>query len=83
MYLQFNGHEERLKTMPPSEELFQIKGLHFCAGIVIKNNKVISQASILKYMRGWSQAEVQRYCDNKRWDFTKVDTSNDLPVLLR
>ena len=67
----------------PNEELFQVKAPYFYAGIVIENNKVIAQSPILKYMKGWSQAEVQRYCDNKCWDFKKVDTSHVMPNLLR
>ena len=66
-----------------NEELFQVKAPYFCAGISIENNKVIAQAPILKYMKGWSRAEVQRYCDNKGWYFEKVDTSNAMPGLLR
>jgi len=69
--------------MLPREELFQVKAPYFCAGIVIKNDKVIAQGPILKYMKGWSQAEVQRYCDNKGWYFNKVGTSNAMSGMLR
>ena len=69
--------------MIPNEELFQVKAPYFYAGVVIENNKVTTVAPILKYMKGWSQTEVQRYCDNKGWYFEKVDTSNAMPPLLR
>lgn len=58
-----------------NEELFLVTGAHFYAGIVFKNDKVITSAPILKYMSGWSKAEVRRYCDKKQWFFKEVETS--------
>ena len=53
--------------------LLQVTAPYFCAGVEIKNDKVTTCAPILKYMSGWSEFEVKRYCNNKHWDVEVVN----------
>jgi len=46
-------------------QLIQIISNYFCAGILIENGYVIETAPILKYMKGWTQEKVVRYCQLK------------------
>jgi len=48
-------------------KLVQITAPHFCAGVVLLDNKVIAYAPILKYMKGWSLRMVRSYCATKMW----------------
>lgn len=43
--------------------MLRIVAPHFVAGIV-RGGAV---APIIKYMRGWTLAEIRRYCATKRW----------------
>lgn len=59
----------------PSELLAQIiapgrKG--FAAGIVVREDRVIEAADIVKYMRGWSRDRVREYCKRKGWKISVV-----------
>ena len=45
----------------------QIDAPHFCAGIDLKDDKVVAAAPILKYMMGWNRDRVRSYCEKKGW----------------
>jgi hypothetical protein len=49
------------------ETLAQIDGKRFMAGIVLRGDKVVEAAPILRYMRGWSRDRVREYCRSKNW----------------
>lgn len=50
-----------------NETALQLYSHHFCAGLVIENDKVKRAAPVLAYMRGWSRAKVEHYATRKRW----------------
>ena len=45
------------------EGMVRIEAPHFCAGVELRDNKVVKVAPILKYMRGWEVSRVTSYCD--------------------
>lgn len=47
--------------------LAQIDAKHFCAGIILKDEKVVEAAPIVKYMIGWNRDKVRSYCKSKEW----------------
>ena len=49
------------------EVLIQITAPHFCAGITIKEYKVIEVAPIVHYMKDWTMDRVIEYCKTKSW----------------
>lgn len=40
---------------------------HFCAGIVLHDDRVVEAAPIVDYMKGWTRAQVKEYCAKKGW----------------
>jgi hypothetical protein len=56
------------------ETLAQIDAPHFCAGIVLWNDRVVEAASIVQYMRRqkWSRDRVRSYCAEKGWKVAVV-----------
>lgn len=59
-----------------TEVLAVIDAPHFYAGIVLRNDRVIEAADIVKYMRGWRRERVREYCKTKRWKVSVVSVSN-------
>lgn len=55
-----------------TETLARIVAPHFCAGIVLWDDKVVEAAPIVKYMRKWSRAKVRDYCADKGWKISVV-----------
>jgi hypothetical protein len=49
------------------EMLAAIDAPHFFAGIVLRDDRVIEAADIVRYMRGWSRTRVRDYCARKGW----------------
>jgi len=45
----------------------QITAPHFCAGLWLMRGYVTRAAPIIKYMLGWTDAQVYSYCDKKKW----------------
>lgn len=60
------------------EILASIDAPHFFAGIVLRNDKVIEAANIVRYMKGWSRDRVRDYCKQKDWK-VKVVTMSEAP----
>lgn len=62
--------------------LIQITAPHFCAGLVAQDGVVImeisadglllSPAPILRYMAGWTVAQVREYAKRKGWRVVEV-----------
>jgi hypothetical protein len=55
-----------------SKILAAIEAPHFLAGIVLREDKVIEAADIVKYMKGWTRDRVRAYCKGKGWDVSVV-----------
>jgi hypothetical protein len=57
------------------ETLAQIDCPHFCAGIVLQNDKVVEAAPIVKYMarQRWSRDRVRDYCRQRGWKVIVVE----------
>lgn len=49
--------------------MIRISAPHFTAGVVFENDIVVRTAPILHYMRGWSRAQVEAYCNKKKWTY--------------
>ncbi len=49
------------------EILAAVDAPHFHAGIVLRADRVVEAAPILKYMTGWSRDRVRSYCAAKGW----------------
>lgn len=58
-----------------TEILAAIDAPHFFAGIVLRNDRVVEAAHIVKYMRGWSRDKVRAYCAKKGWKVDIVQTT--------
>jgi hypothetical protein len=43
---------------------------HFCAAVILENNRVTTAAPILKYMMGWDMGKVMWYAKKKGWKAT-------------
>jgi len=54
------------------ELLAQIKTDRFTAGIVLRDDRVIEAAPIVKYMKGWRRSSVRSYCKERRWEVSVV-----------
>lgn len=59
--------------------MIQITAPHFCAGLVIIDDRVVEAAPIIRYMRGWTTQQVREYVRKKRWSMTDVPTSDQMP----
>lgn len=59
-----------------TEILASIEAPHFLCGIVLRNDRVIEAAPIVKYMKGWSRARVRDYCQEKDWSVSVVWVRN-------
>jgi hypothetical protein len=55
-----------------TETLAQIEASHFCAGIVLWDDRVVETAPIVRYMRDWSRDRVRTYCLKKGWRVSVV-----------
>lgn len=55
-----------------AEMLAVIEAPHFYAGIVLRGDRVIEAADIVRYMRTWSRARVRDYCKRKGWSVSVV-----------
>lgn len=54
------------------DELYQVIAGHHCSGLIVFGGKVIEAPPIVKYMRGWTIAQVRRYCEEKRWRLIRI-----------
>lgn len=52
--------------------LLQLTAKHFCAGLVIQNDRVTVTAPIIKYMMGWTLARVEQYARGCGWTVTMI-----------
>lgn len=50
-----------------TETLASIDAPHFCAGVVLWDDKVTEAVPIVRYMKGWSRDRVRSYCRDKKW----------------
>lgn len=57
-----------------TEILATIDAPHFCAGIVLWDNKVIEAAPICGYMKKqkWTRDRVRAYCKEKGWKVSVI-----------
>jgi hypothetical protein len=55
-----------------TETLAQITAPHFCAGIVLFDDRVVEAAPIVRYMKRWSRDRVRDYCASKGWRIVVV-----------
>jgi hypothetical protein len=39
---------------------------YFRAAVILKNNRVVKAAPILKYMKGWSKEQIIAYCQDRK-----------------
>lgn len=64
------------------EILAAIDAPDFMAGIVLRHDRVIEAADIVRYMRGWSRDRVRAYCAQKGWRVSVVTTTH-IPGIAR
>lgn len=55
------------KMITTMTKLIRITSNYFCAGAIIKNNKITRIAPIIKYMKGWNYSKIFEYCQSKHW----------------
>lgn len=51
----------------PGGKLIRIEAPHFVAGLEAGGGKYDRAAPILKYMAGWSEADIKAYIRRKQW----------------
>lgn len=66
------AHHESLEADPGRLTVFRILAPHFVAGGEAWRGKVVNEAPILKYMRGWSGRQVRDYCRRKGWTVERL-----------
>ena len=51
------------------EKLIQIDSGYFCAGLVIRKDRIITIAPIMAYMKknDWTLEQIRQYCIKKKW----------------
>jgi len=54
------------------EIVASIDAPHFNAGIVLRNDRVIEAADVVRYMKGWTRYQVREYCARKGWHVSVV-----------
>lgn len=52
--------------------VLQLEAPHFTAGVLVRDDRVVEAAPILKYMLGWSRGRVEKYCDKKSWESKEI-----------
>lgn len=52
--------------------MISVNAPHFCAGLELRENKVVNAAPILKYMMGWNEEKVISYCKKKDWNVCRT-----------
>ena len=55
-----------------NETLVQIRTRRFVAGIVLIDDKVVTTAPILRFLKGWSGQRVWEYCARYGWEVVTV-----------
>lgn len=57
-----------------TEILATIDAPHFCAGVVLWNDRVVEAAPIIGYMKKqkWTRDRVRTYCKEKNWKVSVV-----------
>lgn len=62
--------------------LICINSPHFCAAVIVENDRVVRAAPILGYMRAksWSEQQVLDYCKNKKWEVVLKCPIPNIPV---
>jgi hypothetical protein len=53
--------------------LIRITAGHFVAGVVLKHDKVVKAAPIIRWMVGHNRNWIERYCATKGWDAEEID----------
>jgi hypothetical protein len=51
---------------PPAPAL-RISAPHFCAGVVLRDQRAVMAAPIVQYMIGWWREHIEGCCESKRW----------------
>lgn len=72
--LNRSASRHKSEPAPPrfSEILAVIDAPHFYAGIVLRNDRVIEAANVVRYMKGWARDKVREYCKRKGWSVSVV-----------
>ncbi len=52
-----------------TDRLIRISAPHFVAGAVVRDGRAARCAPILRYMAGWTVAQIEAYCRSKGWTF--------------
>jgi len=55
------------------ELLAQIRADKFTAAIVLRDDRVIVAAPIVRYMVGWKRDSVRSYCKLRHWEIAVVN----------
>lgn len=55
--------------------LYQVKSDYFCAGLVVRECKVIKAAPIISYMLNKDISWIKDYINNKNWTLSRVEDS--------
>lgn len=66
-----------------TEILAQIDAPHFVAAIVLRGDRVIEAAPIVRFMRGWDRDRVRDYCRGKGWRVAVVTSTTSASAMAR
>ena len=56
-----------------TELLAVIDAPHFYAGIVLRRDRVVEAANIVRYMKGWTRDSVRSYCALRGWKVSVIE----------
>ncbi len=61
------------------DHLLTIDAPHFFCGVVLREDKVIQAAPIVRYMLGWNAQRLKRYCQRRGWRVEAVTINGGQP----
>jgi hypothetical protein len=54
--------------------LYRVTSNYFCAGLIMRNGKVVRAAPIIKYMKGWNIVRIRQYAARRNWTVERVES---------
>ncbi len=63
----------------PLEHLLAIDAPHFFCGVVLREDRVVQTAPIVRYMLAWQAQHLKRYCHERGWRVEVITINGGQP----